>query len=249
LEFIGGRTDNMFANIINAAVNGYNQGAIGLLCTDWGDNGHYQPTYITSYLGFIAAAKFSWNSHSDKKYKRYTFAPLLNHYCFQDSANITGEVVYDLGNAYLHISDPGSNGSALFRILQFACRDNMKQHPLLASISVNSCVATQKFIQEQLNKIDRAEIKCKNAELYLEELRFIGNLMTFACKLYIALETNKLVNISALSYQDKESLYPVLQKLVEKHKELWLQRSRPGGLQDSIKLLDSILINLKNPTD
>jgi len=120
----------------------------------------------------------------------------------------------------------------------------MMQHPLLESVSVNTCAATQKFLQEQLDKIDKAEMKCKNADLYLEELRFIGNLTAFACKLYIALETNKRVNISEISDQDKETLYPVLQKLVEKYKELWLQRSRPGGLQDSIKLLDSILNSL-----
>jgi len=80
---IGGRTENMLANIINAAVNGYKQGAIGLLCTDWGDNGHYQPTYITSYLGFLAAAEFSWNSHSEKNIKDMLSYPYSINIAFE----------------------------------------------------------------------------------------------------------------------------------------------------------------------
>ena len=55
-----GRTDNAMANIRSAATNGRKHGAIGLLNTDWGDNGHMQPLPV-SYLGFLYGASMSWS--------------------------------------------------------------------------------------------------------------------------------------------------------------------------------------------
>ena len=57
---LAGRTDNALGNLRNAAVNGFANGAIGYLNTDWGDNGHMQPLPV-SYLGYLAGAAMSWN--------------------------------------------------------------------------------------------------------------------------------------------------------------------------------------------
>src|SRR6185295_16896207 len=59
-QSIGGRLDNMLANVHSAAHWGAARGARGLLVTDWGDRGHLQPAFA-SWPGFLVAAEASWN--------------------------------------------------------------------------------------------------------------------------------------------------------------------------------------------
>jgi hexosaminidase len=61
-----GRTQNMIENIRCAATSGYENGALGLLLTDWGDYGHLQP-FSVSYLGILVGATFAWNVHHSAK--------------------------------------------------------------------------------------------------------------------------------------------------------------------------------------
>ncbi|MGC8805527.1 MAG: beta-N-acetylhexosaminidase, partial [Candidatus Ratteibacteria bacterium] len=56
---IAGRTENCLGNLVNAAKNGIRFGAIGMLNTDWGDNGHWQYLPV-SYIGFGYGAGVSW---------------------------------------------------------------------------------------------------------------------------------------------------------------------------------------------
>src|SRR6185295_13749193 len=59
-QSIGGRLDNMLANVRSAAHWGAQRGARGLLVTDWGDRGHLQPSFA-SLPGFLVAADLAWN--------------------------------------------------------------------------------------------------------------------------------------------------------------------------------------------
>jgi hypothetical protein len=59
-----GRTDNAVANLVSAAHHGRENGAVGYLITDWGDNGHWQ-TLPVSYLGFMAGAGLAWNAEAN----------------------------------------------------------------------------------------------------------------------------------------------------------------------------------------
>jgi hypothetical protein len=53
------------------AHNGRENGAVGYLITDWGDNGHWQ-TLPISYLGFVAGAGLAWNAEvSDEVPRRH----------------------------------------------------------------------------------------------------------------------------------------------------------------------------------
>ena len=53
-----GRTDNTIANIRNATKNGRKHGAIGVLNTEWGDNGHMQ--YIAGAAPMRQPKRDSW---------------------------------------------------------------------------------------------------------------------------------------------------------------------------------------------
>jgi hypothetical protein len=69
-----GRTDNAIANLVNAAHHGRENGAVGYLITDWGDNGHWQ-TLPVSYLGFLAGAGLAWNAEANDVVCTITHTP------------------------------------------------------------------------------------------------------------------------------------------------------------------------------
>jgi len=66
-----GRTDNAVANLVSAAHHGRENGAVGYLVTDWGDNGHWQ-TLPVSYLGFMAGAGLAWNAEANDVVRNQT---------------------------------------------------------------------------------------------------------------------------------------------------------------------------------
>ena len=62
-----GRTKNVMQNCREAGdcVSEKKLG-IGMLLTDWGDNGHLQPEFV-SYIGVVCAAEHSWSAGREKK--------------------------------------------------------------------------------------------------------------------------------------------------------------------------------------
>ncbi len=93
---IVGRTTNTIENIRNAAHNGLKHGAIGLLTTDWGDYGHWQPL-PASYLGLAAGAAYAWAFDANCN---IALPDVLNRFAFRDEMGIMGRLAYDLGDVY-----------------------------------------------------------------------------------------------------------------------------------------------------
>ncbi|MEO1057707.1 MAG: family 20 glycosylhydrolase, partial [Actinomycetota bacterium] len=58
-----GRNDNAARNIDDAATVGADRGARGLMLTDWGDNGHWQPL-VVSLPSIVRAAVAGWNGRA-----------------------------------------------------------------------------------------------------------------------------------------------------------------------------------------
>ncbi|SFB58890.1 Glycosyl hydrolase family 20, domain 2 [Cohnella sp. OV330] len=71
---ITGRTDNMLANIADAASNGKAYGAGGLIVCDWGDGGHWQ-SLVASYPAYAYAAGAAWQADANLE----AIAPLERH--------------------------------------------------------------------------------------------------------------------------------------------------------------------------
>jgi hypothetical protein len=88
-----GRTDNMLANVKDAATNGIKYGASGVLMTDWGNTPHLQ--YLTvSYAGFTYAAALAWNNNSESK---SVLGSYLSRAVFNDPTNRIGDLVLEMG--------------------------------------------------------------------------------------------------------------------------------------------------------
>jgi len=110
---ISGRTENALQNIANAAEAGLKHGALGLLNTDWGDRGHWQPLPV-SYAGFSYGAAVSWGCKDNRD---IDLGSVLDLFAFMDSEKIMGNLCINFGKIHLETGCGAVNSTILFNIL------------------------------------------------------------------------------------------------------------------------------------
>ncbi|MCZ2098634.1 MAG: family 20 glycosylhydrolase [Anaerolineae bacterium] len=213
-----GRTDNCLANIRSATAHGLEHGAIGLLNTDWGDNGHWQPLPV-SYLGFAYGAALSWaygpNVERDLPLALDTFA-------FQDDAQIMGRIAYDLGNLY-QVSNQW--GSLLFNVYLSPLKPEQRSDEGLRARLHD----TLDRIDAIIKPLERARMAAPDADLIKREFAHVARLLRHGAKRALFQMDNGEFSGDDLAREFDE--------LVAGQREIWLMRNRPGGLNDSIARL------------
>jgi hexosaminidase len=81
-----------------------------------------------------------------------------------------------------------------------------------------------------------------DAELIVDEFRWVGDMLRLACRLGIArLQAEPNAPLSALAPEVRAALAEELHPLIKRHREIWLQRNRLGGLEDSTARLERTL--------
>ncbi len=213
---IAGRTDNALNNLRLAAKCGLDNGALGYLITDWGDNGHWQQLPI-SFLGFLAGAGYSWAYQANKE---GDIQRALNYFAFYDPTEAAGELVYVLGNLYKEIGITIHNASTLFQAMQTSL-SAIKADLHLHEYRIDQVLAT---LQNSKLIFSRGKFLTKDGDKIADELLFTIRLLEHACK--------------RIEYTDgkgkREELFTDIEDLVVEFERLWLMRSRRGGLEDSI---------------
>jgi hypothetical protein len=230
---LAGRTDNSLGNIRNAAINGHKHGAIGLLSTDWGDNGHAQPLPV-SYLGFLASAAFSWNVQSAKDLPDEAIPGLLDIHAFRDEAGVMGKLAYDLGNVYQQPEVHVRNSSILFWLLTLpqAMPERRRGEGELTQASLEQ---TGTYIDQVLATLDKAQMARADASLVRDEFQWLGDILRLSVKIGMARSQEGLdVPVTDLPEASRHALAEEMRPLLDRFKGLWLQRSRPGGLEDGL---------------
>jgi hexosaminidase len=236
---LAGRTHNALGNLSSAAIAGRAAGAIGFLNTDWGDNGHMQPLPV-SYLGLLVGAGFSWNSADAADTQGLDIPGLLDVHAFQDKAGVMGRLAYDLGDAYLYNDARIRNNSALFLLLLFT--EYPLLHPLIEGISIEGLEKTLAFVGQAMASLPDARMERPDADLIVQEFVWIADMLRLACRLGIArLQAGPDTPVNAVPAKTRASLADQLRSLIQRHRELWLCRNRPGGLDDSVARLEPVL--------
>jgi hypothetical protein len=241
---LAGRTDNTLANIANAVRNGFAHGAMGVLTTDWGDNGHPQPLPV-SYLGFLVGAVMGWHAESAQAPEQLDIAGLLDVHVFRDRAGVMGRLAYDLGNVYHMPGVQVHNSSILFWLLIYP--DG------LPAMRRGQGVLTATALEETLSNLDdilaplaNAAMDRADAGLVRDEYAWVGDMLRFACRLGLEwLPTGIDRPLTAVNAGARHRLAGELAGLIERHRSLWLQRSRPGGLADALSRFETTLARLE----
>jgi len=226
-----GRTDCAVGNLISAARNGKKHGAQGYLNTDWGDFGHTQPLPV-SYLGFAFGAALSWCADTNET---IDLPAALSRFAFEDSAGKMGQIAYDLGKVYLRFDDaPNVNGSVVVRSL-FTSIDKLRKDGLPGQNgALKITPAKLQAIMSDLDQMSLAldEIHCTDSRI-VPEYKLGIRLFRHACQRLLMLAGDTTIT--------KRALAADMRALIGTYSDVWLKRSRVGGLGDSLTRLTRVL--------
>ena len=222
---LAGRTNSILGNLGNAAENGLKYGAAGFLNTDWGDEGHWQPLPV-SYLGYAYGAAVSWACDAARD---LDLAPALSRYAFGDPSGTLGSIAFDLGNLYQKTGVAIFNATVFFQILHLPARQITEIErvnaagPLKALAGIDAVMA--RWPQGRSSRID--------AGLIQREYAWVADMMRHACRrgLWALAGADRSTPTSVALAEDAG-------RLSEEYCDLWLARSRPGGLADSAGRLE-----------
>ena len=169
---IAGRTDNAMENLRNAAANGLKHGAIGLLNTDWGDRGHWQPL-TASYLGFAYGAALSWAYAANEAIE---LPAALDRFAFADEAGVMGQLAYDLGNAYAKTGVSIHNTSLLFAGCQLDPANLAKLPDSFKGGELNVAKLREAiaYVEETISRLPETRLETADAELVRPRVRLGG---------------------------------------------------------------------------
>ncbi|MCU0513961.1 MAG: family 20 glycosylhydrolase [Anaerolineae bacterium] len=236
-----GRTDNALGNIRSAAENGLKYGASGILNTDWGDNGHWQPLPV-SYAGFAYGAAVSWCLSASSE---LDLAAALDVFVFRDKTGTMGRLALDLGNVYQIVGPAHSNGQALAYALQMT-RAEIEQYRLRAPlvepayrVDVSPAALRRALarVDEIMQPIDGSIMQRPDATLIISEFKQAAALARHGAR-WLLLATGD-EDESPLALENE------LRPLIERQRLNWLARNRPGGLEDSLARFDGLLVEYR----
>ena len=237
---IAGRTDNAVENLRNAAENGFANGAIGYLVTDWGDNGHWQAP-ATSYLGYAYGAGVSWSYETNQN---MNIPHTLDAQVFQDSAGIMGKLVYDLGNTTEQLGET-YNHKLLLQLLRKPDLADKKTKTRLAKIGTKPFNDAIAYLNSAIMPLPQAKMARPEADLIVQQCQMTVSLVRLACHLGIARLNANCVATSELPASVRHALAAELEPLIPELRRQWLTTNREGGLKESTEPLDLLLAILK----
>lgn len=224
---LAGRTNNALGNLRNAAASGLRHGAVGFLNTDWGDWGHWQPLPV-SYLGFAYGAAMAWTGPG---LSGLDFIAALSRYAFGDPGGMLGRIAFDLGNVHEATGVTLHNSSVFFRLL----RTSPDALPALKGLTEGGLHRALALVDDVLARWPQARPTRPDAQLIAREYAWVADMMRHACRRGLW----ALAGASVPSAASRELLADA-DRLMAEFREIWLARSRPGGLPDSVARLEQV---------
>jgi hexosaminidase len=225
-----GRADNAIENIRNAIYNGYKHGAIGVLTTDWGDNGHPQHLPF-SWVGFSMSAALSWNLEG------ITIEELLNSINFHifETEKPLAEVIYRLGQ--LHNALPYTpNGTPYFYAFIFP--DMFSQNEKLKEINEETLDNLRDELKEIKEDLCSMSLEDKHLENIIEQL--VNNIEFANLGVQVLSFLKTYGSIESVPDNEWNEFDTELERVLKDYKRIWLKWNRPGGLEQSVFKLTRI---------
>ena len=228
-----GRWTNMRENCISAARAGIAHGAEGYLVTDWGDNGHVQ--YLPfSAPGFAMAAAVSWCEDSNRD---LDLEAALSAHVTRDDSGAIAAALHALGDAHTLVTPQLPNTSVLALPLMLPVV--RMGEGFTAGITDDELTAVEEAIGGALRGLDAARSDRPDAELIVREIRNGAEILS----IFVADARARLAaggSLDDVAGSVREQLAERLDAAIDTHRDLWLARNRPGGLDDSCSRLERL---------
>ncbi len=227
-----GKTDQMIANIRNAAEYGQQYGAEGLLNTDWGDSGHLQ-SIATSYSGIAYGAAMAWAPSENRD---MDLAGLLNTLIFKDAAGVMGQLVLDAGNYFKVEGTMPVNITHSFLLLL----SGLDATALVQDTTQDDYLRVTAYIDELSERLTQTDLRCKRATLVIDEYRLALSLIrlmqTVGLYHHAVKNDDTDAQVNALA-----ELCRKLPALIGEVRRTWLLRNRYSYLDESLIPLTTML--------
>jgi hypothetical protein len=218
-----GRIDNALGNLLDAAEIGLEFGASGYLITDWGDNGHHQPPAV-SFGPIVYGGAVSWSHRTNHD---LDVAKALDAFVFEDVKHSLGGALDSIGRVWRSTGQLAFNGSPIFRAL--VPRSTMS----FGDIDPARCRATVELIEDVIGTIEGASPRSSDAEAVKRELGAAARLARHG--------TWRMMRRVGGEAPGDDELRGDLADAIERQRDAWMARSRPGGLADSLARLERTL--------
>ena len=232
---LSGMLVNAKGNLLNAAVNGQAHGAAGYLNTEWGDNGHWQQWPIP--LPAIAyGAAVSWATEANRE---LDLPAALSRHVFQDRTGQLGRIACELGSLNQTARSYASNGLGFSIMLlnpDSAATDGRCVEGKPACFQ--NALATLARLRSELANV---RLETPDAALIRAEYEFTIAIVTHACHMGLARAESLAPTTAAVPADRRRVLAAELAALLPEYRRLWLARSRPGGLSDSVQRFEKLL--------
>ena len=225
-----GRTTNMRGDCVAAATAAATHSGTGFLNTDWGDQGHLQ--YLSlSEPGFAFGAAVSWCLETNRD---LDLAAALDAHAFDDTARVLGGALADLGDVYRDVTPQVPNTSAVVLHLYYP-QLTLGRGPTKGATAAEFARLDEKLAGIRAS-LDGARPGRADGALVLDELRNAIALVRVLCGDAVA----RLQGDGTLESVDaptRARLAGDLKPVIAAHRDLWVARNRPGGLDDSVAWL------------
>ena len=232
---LAGRSTNALANIEAAARSGLAHGAKGLLVTDWGDLGHWQPLPV-SYLGIAYGAAVAWCHEANRD---LDVAAVLDAHVFRDRARALGRIARELGDVYRDTGVLVKNASVLALLLLFP------ERPIdvgrVAGLGPEGLLRAEAHATELASALGDARCDRDDAPLLRAEFSLASDLMRHACRLGIARLRAPGGRVASIPPTDRAMLAADLALIEVEYERIWRERNREGGLADSAGRLKNLM--------
>jgi hypothetical protein len=150
----------------------------------------------------------------------------------RDRAGAAGRVVTGLGEAYLHAGRTPRNGSALFFLVVFALLE--RERRLVEGVTEGTLAAALEHVGTAASGLGGLRLERDDAAVVERELAWTADVLAFACRFgRRRLASGDLGSFDAIPRRDRRALARELRTLAERHREISLERYRPGGLEAS----------------
>jgi len=250
---IAGRTDNMLANIADAARSGQAYGASGLIVTDWGDGGHWQIAAV-SYPAIAYAAGVSWQTEANadrmEQLEEYVSSRML-----EDRSGVGGRFLMELGR-YCHLERSTiENGTYTAYLLGrgLSDRETLERETAIRTEVLKLIGGSgtpfqvdyryddmEIWLKERHEELERLELEGADAAIVRDELANTLRLIGQGAGLHRYIFRQGLEGTSA-EREWLERLREQLETALSEFKRLWLARNRGGGLAASTAAFAKLL--------
>ena len=216
-----GRWPNAKANLESAVKNATDHNADGILLTSWGDCGNHQPWAIL-YPPLVYAAHLAWNGTplNDSQISSY-----VSQMVFDSKPENPAEAILEMGKLDEALGASLPNTSLPWFLLFVPKLDQLEKY-LAKNQSEEQLKKALRFLAESRDALAEKS-PSDEACLAIEEAKMGIDISIFAFEKTLAIIYGRKAEKSATP-----------KSILQRYERLWLSRARPGGLPESMTLLE-----------